>query len=76
VVLGQDIAQQLEFSESTAHEIDREIESILDAAYERAVDSLRQHRDGLERVTGALLAEEEMSGDRVRQAIDAQENEA
>jgi cell division protease FtsH len=65
VFLGQEIAQRRQYSESTARDIDQEIKDILDDAYERAMSTLEEHRDGLESLVDALLQEEEVAGARV-----------
>lgn len=76
VFLGQEIAQRREYSESTAYEIDKEIETILDAAYDRAIETLREYRDGLDRLADALLVEEEIPGDRVLELVDVEKAQA
>jgi cell division protease FtsH len=57
--------QRPEYSEETAREIDQEIKKILKESYDRAVDVLREHRDGLERVAQDLLEKEEVTGKEV-----------
>jgi cell division protease FtsH len=59
------ITQRPEYSEETAREIDQEIKKILKESYDRAVDVLRAHRDGLERVAQDLLEKEEVTGKEV-----------
>jgi cell division protease FtsH len=70
VFLGQEIAQRREYSEAIAREIDEEIKEILAAAYERAVDTLKENREGLDRLVEALLQEEEVPGARVLELLD------
>jgi cell division protease FtsH len=70
VFLGEEIAQRREFSEETAREADEEIKEFLNQAFERARDSLREHRDALDRVADALLEQEEISGDKVLALLD------
>ncbi len=44
VFLGRDFAQRADYSEETAIRIDREVQRIVDAAYQRARDILTQQR--------------------------------
>jgi cell division protease FtsH len=69
VFLGQEIAQRREYSEATAREVDEEIRKILEESYERAVGTLREYRDELDRVAGALLEREEIPGDKVLELV-------
>ena len=58
--LGREIHQQRRFSEHTMEVIDEEVAKILHASSERATELLQAHRDKLEILTRALLAEEEL----------------
>ncbi len=69
VFLGEEIAQQREYSEQTAREVDEEIKGILDRAYEHAVNTLKEHRDALDRLAEALREREEISGEEVTEII-------
>jgi cell division protease FtsH len=69
VFLGEGIAQRRELSDSTAREADEEIRSILEDAFQRAVELLKEHRQGLDALAEALLAEEEVSGRRVLELL-------
>jgi cell division protease FtsH len=55
---GPSPAPEIDCSEETAREIDREVKEILDDAYATAKDLLTTHRDQLELVTAALLKDE------------------
>jgi len=57
--------QRPDYSEETAREVDEEIKKILKDAYDRAVEVLREHRDGLDRVANDLLEKEEVPGKEV-----------
>jgi len=72
VFLGEEIAQRREYSESTAREIDEEIQAILQQAYSRAADTLQTHKKALDRVADALLEHEEIPGDKVLELIKEQ----
>jgi cell division protease FtsH len=65
VFLGQEIAQRRDYSETTAREMDEEIKTILDAAYEQAADTLNKYRQELDIVACALLEHEEVMGEEV-----------
>jgi cell division protease FtsH len=69
VFLGEEIARRREYSEETAREVDEEIKIILDQAYDRAVQALREHREGLDRLAKALRETEEITGDEVLEIL-------
>jgi cell division protease FtsH len=69
VFLGEEIAQRREYSEETAREVDEEIKGILDQAYDRAVSTLEEHRDGLDRLAKALREKEEIAGEEVLEIV-------
>jgi cell division protease FtsH len=71
VFLGEEITQRREYSETTAHEVDKETRKILSEAYEHAQDVLSEHRDGLDRLVEVLLEDEVVSGDRVLEILHA-----
>jgi cell division protease FtsH len=62
---GYGLLQRPEYSEETARQVDEEIKKILKGAYDCAVDVLREHRDGLDRVAHDLLEKEEVPGKEV-----------
>jgi cell division protease FtsH len=55
---GPNAAPEIDCSEETAREIDREVKEMLDEAYAEAKDILKTHRDQLELVTLHLLKDE------------------
>jgi cell division protease FtsH len=69
VFLGEEIAQRREYSETTAREVDEEIKTILSGAYEKAVATLQEHRDALDRLATVLLEQEEIPGERVLELV-------
>jgi cell division protease FtsH len=69
VFLGEEIAQRRHYSETTAREVDEEIKTILDEAYDRAVETLRKYYEQLNHVAETLLAEEEIPGEKVLELI-------
>ncbi len=62
IFLGREIAQNREYSESTAIEIDHEVRGFVTFAYETAKGLLTDHRDILEEITSLLLEAEVMDG--------------
>ena len=65
VFLGEEITKGKPYSESTAKEVDNEVKSVLEKAYQRAKNTLSENREGLDRVVEALLEKEEISGSTV-----------
>ncbi|MBC7339699.1 MAG: ATP-dependent metallopeptidase FtsH/Yme1/Tma family protein [Firmicutes bacterium] len=62
VFLGRDIARERNYSEEVAAAIDKEVRTIVNACYSRAMQLLRDHRDTLDRVASALLERETLEG--------------
>lgn len=60
-----------EYGERTAWEIDREVKSIVDAAAEKARQILVERKDLLVEVANRLLEKETMTGDELREIVDA-----
>ncbi len=51
------------FSEKTAEEIDKEISRIVEKAYARAIETLENNKEGLEKLAGILLEKEVIFSD-------------
>ncbi|MEJ2707373.1 MAG: ATP-dependent zinc metalloprotease FtsH [Anaerolineales bacterium] len=62
VFLGDEMFQKREFSETTAREIDEEVRLILEEAYQRATQILKDHSAGMQRVVEALIEREQIMG--------------
>ena len=58
VFLGRDFVARKDYSESTARDIDQEIEQIVHEKYDEAKAQLEAHRDKLEAIANALLERE------------------
>ena len=58
IFLGRDIAEQRNYSDEVAKQIDEEVRAIIDRAYERAHDVLTSNRERLDRLAAKLVAEE------------------
>ncbi len=63
--LGRDMHEQRDFSDQTAHTIDREMQRILVEAQERATALLTQNRDLLDKLSLALLEQEILERDQI-----------
>ncbi len=70
VFLGEDLMHTRDYSEDTSRVIDDEVERILRAEEERAMEVLTRHRPGLEAVARTLLAQETIDGEEVRRLVD------
>jgi cell division protease FtsH len=71
VFLGRDFSQRADYSEDTAIRIDREVNRIVDGAYERAKNILTEHRAVLERLALELLEQESLDGSRVYELVES-----
>jgi cell division protease FtsH len=58
IFLGRDIAEQRNYSDEVAKQIDEEVRAIIDRAYERAAEALTNNRERLDRLAAKLVAEE------------------
>lgn len=63
VFLGRDFAQHKDVSEQTAAVIDAEVKNIIDTAYRKAQDILRQNMNKLHDVAGVLIEREKIDGE-------------
>ena len=63
VFLGREIAEQRDYSEAIAEQIDAEVRKLVNAAYDKARSLLQQYRDKLDAVAQHLLEEETLSRD-------------
>ena len=63
IFLGRDIAEQRDYSERTAEEIDDEVRRIVEEAHERCRAVLEEHRDKLAELAEALVEIETLEGD-------------
>ncbi len=71
VFLGRSIAQQREYSEQTARENDEAVRNLLQKAYERTLNTLRQHRSNMDDLVAALLEREEIPGSELKELMKA-----
>ncbi len=70
VFLGEDLMHTRDYSEHTSQVIDDEVELILRAQEQRALEVLARHRGGLDALARALLDEETVDGETVGRLVD------
>ena len=70
VFLGEDLMHSRDYSDETARVIDIEVERILRRQEDRARQTLREHRRGLDAVAQALLENETIDGEVVAGLVD------
>jgi cell division protease FtsH len=69
VFLGRQVAQQRDYSEDTAREIDTAVRVLLDDAYARAENVLEEHESVMDRLVPALVEREEITGDEIQELM-------
>lgn len=65
VFLGEQMGSQREYSEETAREADKAVNSILEEAYNRAETVLKKNKKAFDRLAELLLEKEEVLGDEI-----------
>jgi len=56
--LGRDMLEQKDFSDATAKKIDEEVKNLVDEAYNRAKNLLKENQDKLEKIAAHLMEKE------------------
>jgi len=69
VFLGRDIMDEKNYSDQTAHIIDEEIKKIIDNAYARAIELLKNNLEKLKLLSSSLLEKEVLSGEEVKKIL-------
>lgn len=69
IFLGREISKSVDYSESTAIEIDREVRRIIDECYQRAKSIIVENKDKLIAVAETLIKKEVMEGKEVEAII-------
>ncbi|MBM4415921.1 MAG: ATP-dependent metallopeptidase FtsH/Yme1/Tma family protein [Chloroflexi bacterium] len=69
VFLGRDIAEQRDYSERTAEEIDEEVRRIIDEAHKRCRTVMRAHLDKVHELANALMEFETIEGDTLQRIL-------
>jgi cell division protease FtsH len=62
IFLGREIAEQRDYSEEVARQIDAEVKQIIDKAYARATEILKAQREKLEHLASRLIEVETLEG--------------
>ncbi|MGE4551247.1 MAG: cell division protein FtsH, partial [Opitutales bacterium] len=73
VFLGRELARAVNFSEETSRKVDEQIKLIIDEAYERAANILKEKKAALKKVAAALLEFETIDGKHVDEILDTGE---
>ncbi len=71
--LGRDFSFGKEHSEKVAFEIDMEVKNLLEEAIQKAQEICRDNKDVLDRIAGALLQKETLSGAEVKAIIQGED---
>lgn len=71
IFLGREISEQRNYSEKVAEEIDDEVRTIVDQAYQSATKQLTKNRDKLEQLVKVLREEETIEGEVLQAILDA-----
>jgi len=75
VLLGRSVTQHKQVSDETAHIIDEEVRTIIDANYQRAENILKEHVDKLHVMAKALMKFETIDSTQVKAIMDGNEPE-
>ncbi|CQR72953.1 ATP-dependent zinc metalloprotease FtsH [Sporomusa ovata DSM 2662] len=70
VFLGRDISRDRNYSEEVASSIDKEVRRLIDAAYAKTEEMLKDNIDKLHLVAEALLERETLEGEELAQLLD------
>ncbi len=76
VFLGRDIAEQRNYSERVAEDIDAEVSHLIDDAHRRAMDILSRHRDLLDKLAERLIEVETLDAAEFTLLIDQHQGRA
>ena len=76
VFLGEDMAKTRNYSEHTAQLVDEDVKRILARAYERARSLVSEYAQAMHEVSDALMSQELITGDVVRDAVAKVKGEA
>lgn len=76
VFLGRDIAEQRNYSERVAEEIDNEVSHLIDDAHRRAMDILSRHDDLLDKLAERLIEVETLDAEEFTLLIDQHQGRA
>ncbi|WP_374048116.1 ATP-dependent zinc metalloprotease FtsH [Clostridium sp. MB40-C1] len=74
VFLGRDLNKSKNYSEEIASEIDKEVKTLIDEAYKRAEDILKEHSKELHDVAQVLLEKEKIGAEEFNAIVDGTYN--
>jgi cell division protease FtsH len=69
IFLGREISEQRDYSEKTALQIDGEVNSFIDQAYQTATKVLTDHKDRLVHLAQVLMVKENLEGEELEIAF-------
>ncbi len=75
VFLGEELAKGREYSDVTAREVDEEIRRISKNAFQRATDTLNEHREAFDHLAEMLIEREEVPGKDVLKLVNGEADE-
>ncbi|MCG6158394.1 ATP-dependent zinc metalloprotease FtsH [Rubinisphaera margarita] len=67
--LGKEMHEMRTYSDATAHLVDQEIQRVLFAAADRAMQILQEHREKLDRISEALIEQEIIDSDELQKIL-------
>jgi len=73
IFLGREISEQRDYSEAVAEQIDSEVRKLVEEAYDRAREILREHREALDIIARRLLEVETVSREEFERLFPAPE---
>lgn len=76
VFLGEELGKPREYSESTAREVDQEVESLLGSAYSKAEEILSAERKAMDRLAEKLMNEDEVPGEELYALVEGKNEKA
>ena len=71
VFIGRDFGHTRSYSEEIAATIDKEVKNIIDSAYEKTINILKEHLATLHRIAEALLEKERLEGNEFEELFSA-----
>ncbi len=72
IFLGREIAQHRDYSEDTARKIDEEVRSIVNGAYDKATQLIKDNIDTLHKLAEALLERETLDGEEIEKIMEGE----
>ena len=70
IFLGREVAEQKDYSEETAREIDEEVQAIIQQAYDVARRTINENRAKLEQLARELVAKETVEGEELEKLFE------